>query len=88
MEPINFEGVNVTFAKDQPEYLPLPAYRSSDGEVICCWKASLWERIKMLFTGRIWIGILTFNQKLQPILVSADKLIEYQQEQQEGVKDG
>jgi hypothetical protein len=25
MRPVEFEGFNVTFAKDQPEYQPLPA---------------------------------------------------------------
>lgn len=25
MKPVEFPGVNVVFAKDQPEYIPLPA---------------------------------------------------------------
>lgn len=27
MKPIEFPGVNVVFAKDQPEYMPLPAMK-------------------------------------------------------------
>ncbi len=40
MKPKNFKEANVTFAKDQPEYQPLPAFRadSQDGEVITCCK--------------------------------------------------
>lgn len=27
MKPVEFPGVNVVFAKDQPEYIPLPAMK-------------------------------------------------------------
>ena len=27
MKPVEFPGVNVVFAKDQPEYVPLPAMK-------------------------------------------------------------
>lgn len=27
MKPVEFPGVNVVFAKDQPEYMPLPAMK-------------------------------------------------------------
>ena len=27
MKPVEFPGVNVIFAKDQPEYMPLPAMK-------------------------------------------------------------
>ena len=73
MKTIKFEGCNVVFAKNQPEYLQLPALRNEDGEVITCWKLSFKERIKILFTGKIWLGILTFNKLLQPLKMSCDK---------------
>lgn len=66
MKPIPFKGSNVTFAKNQPEYLPLPALRAKDGTVISCWKMGIRERFKVLFTGRVWLSLLTFNQPLQP----------------------
>lgn len=66
MKPIEFKESNVTFAKDQPEYLPLHAYRSDDGEVISCWKLTFGERLKVLFTGKVFLQILTFNKPLQP----------------------
>lgn len=73
MIAVNFEGSNTTFAADQPEYQPLPAWRSpTKNAVITCWKLSWAERIMVLLGGKIWIGVLTFGQKLQPLLPAAD----------------
>lgn len=71
MKPIDFKQRNVIFAKNHPEYLPLPAWRGPipECEVISCWKLSLWERIKLLFTGVIWLRQFTFGQPLQPQLL-------------------
>lgn len=76
MKPTDFKGSNVVFAKDQPEYQPLPAFidaEDRDGTVVMCWKMTFWERLRILFTGRIWISVLTFRSPLQPIYVAADK---------------
>jgi len=68
MKPIEFKEQNVIYAKDQPEYLPLPAFKndSSYGEVISCWKLSFKERIILLFTGKLWVNLLSFNKPLTP----------------------
>lgn len=66
MKPIKFKEANVTFAKDQPEYLPLPAFKSDDGVVISCWQLNLKERLKILIGGKMWLRMLTFNHPLQP----------------------
>ena len=66
MNPFDFKEKNCVFAKDQPEYLPLPAHKTFDGVVISCWKMSFKERLKVLFTGKIWLSILSFNHPLQP----------------------
>ena len=73
MEILRFNECNVTYAKDQPEYLQLPAMRKEDGEIVTCWKPSIIERIKILFTGKIWLNILTFNKPLQPLKMSGNK---------------
>ena len=69
MKPIEFKEQNVVFAKNQDPYLPLPAYQDDiqGGRIFHCWKLSLRERIKILFTGRLWINILNFHQLPQPI---------------------
>lgn len=60
----------LTFAKDQPEYIPLPALKFSDGLVVTRWKLSFWERISALLEGSVYLGILTYNRPLQPIRMS------------------
>lgn len=69
MKPIDFKQANKIYAKDQPQYLPLPVYEDSEqgGRVFHCWKLSWKERIAILFTGTLWINVLNFHQKLQPI---------------------
>lgn len=74
MQPTDFPESNVTFAKDQPEYLPLPAHRTRDvtATVTSCWRFNWRERLKVLFTGRIWWSQLTFGHPLQPQRPSVD----------------
>ena len=54
------------FAKNQPEYIPLPAHVQPDGTVTIRWKLSWKERILIFLTGSLWHQILTFNSPLQP----------------------
>ena len=68
MKPVEFPEHNAVLAKDQPQYHPLPVYRDQFGLVVSCWKLTRWERIKLLFSGRIWLMQLTFNEPLQPQL--------------------
>ena len=73
MKPITFPEHNCVYAKDQPEYLPLPAHQTEDGMVITCWALTWRERLRILLTGRIWLSVLTFNKLLQPQNPSADR---------------
>jgi len=72
MKPIKFKQQNVTYAEKQDEYLDLPAYKAEDGYMVSCWELTLRERIKMLFTGCVWVHMWTFNQPLQPQSVTID----------------
>ena len=76
MDIVEFKGCNTTYAKDQPEYLDLPCFKTPDGEIITCWKLSFRERLKILFTGKMWLNVLTFNSPLQPLRMSVDKPFE------------
>ncbi len=69
MKPIEFEQQNITYAKDQKEYLPLPAHKDKLGVVTSCWKMSFKERLTVLFTGRVYSSLWTFYQPLQPQLL-------------------
>lgn len=68
MTPITFPQANVVFAKDQPEYQPLPACATSEGMVVSCWKLSPEELAELQKTGVLWIKQLSFRQPLQPLL--------------------
>ena len=69
MIPIDFKERNAVFAENQPEYLPLPVYKDNEqgGRVFHCWKLSFVEKLKVMFTGKIWVNVLHFNKPLQPI---------------------
>lgn len=76
MKPIKFKGHNVVFAKDQPQYQPLPALLEKEpGRVTSCWKLTWRERFKILFTGKLWLSQLSFNEPLQPQLPLVDNPI-------------
>ncbi len=75
MNPIAFNGHNVVFAKDQPQYRQLPAFRlgDMDGTVVFCWSLTWRERLQVLLTGRVWHQVLTFHGALQPQLLTTEK---------------
>jgi hypothetical protein len=64
MQPVEFKGQNAIFAKDQPEYLPLPALvlAGPEGAVISCWEFSD-EEIEMLIkTKKLYISQFCFTR--------------------------
>lgn len=63
---------SVIFAKDQPEYISLPA-NTNGSEVETKWRLSWKERVKLLFTGSIYLTLLTFGNPLQPIKLTIDR---------------
>ena len=75
MNPVEFKESNCTYAEDQPEYLPLPVFKSDSpsGECISCWQLSWKERFKILFTGKLWLSMWTFNKPLTPVLPTVNK---------------
>ena len=68
MKPIKFPEHTTVLAEDQPEYLPLPvmAWGDREGTVTSCWQLSWWERMKLMFTGKVWLSQMTFGTALQP----------------------
>jgi hypothetical protein len=70
-----FKEANTCFAKNQPEYKPLPALAINDekGQVISCWGLSFSERLRVLFTGRIWVSLLSFGKPIMPQYLSTKK---------------
>ena len=60
-----------TYAEDQPEYHPLPSWKSDDGVVVTRWHLSWSERLRIFFGGSLWLTMLTFNKPLQPVKLAA-----------------
>jgi hypothetical protein len=75
MKPIEFKEVNKTFAKDQPEYQPLPCFHkdSPEGDVVSCWQLSDEELEKVNQTKVIWLSLWSFNKPLTPSLITVNK---------------
>ena len=73
MKPIKFKEQNCIYAENQPEYLPLPAHKDEKGIVISCWKMTFLERLIALFTGKIWLSLMSFNKPLTPSKMSVKK---------------
>lgn len=73
MMPKCFDEQNVIFAEDQPEYLPLPALKQENGDVITCWHLSDEEIEKIKETKQIFLCVKTFNQPLQPLFLTVEK---------------
>jgi hypothetical protein len=48
----------LVFAKDQPQYQPLPAIRTDNGIVVSRWQMSWRERLRVLLTGSVWLQLV------------------------------
>ncbi len=75
MKPIEFPEQTTIVAKDQPEYMPLPAFIDSgpQGDVISCWQLTWKERLQILFTGKIWLSLWCFHKPITPSRIAAFK---------------
>lgn len=69
VEPTTLVGDPIVFAKDQPEYRPLPARKTSEGKVITEWQLTDEERWRIAHGENIRLTMLTFNLPLQPVLL-------------------
>lgn len=74
MKLVKFPEVNLVIAKDQPEYIPMPAnYEPEHGVATICWQLTFRERARLLFAGKLWHQIMTFGAAMQPQRMSATK---------------
>lgn len=73
MEAVQFKECNTTFAKNQSEYISLPANMSTDGIATCCWKLSFLDKLRVLWTGYVFSQVITFHKPLQPLKLIVKK---------------
>lgn len=76
MKPVKFKYSNTTLnGGDGARYGTvdavddLPIYRSN-GQIISCWKAGWRERLAILFSGHVWLHVLTNEKSHNPVLIS------------------
>lgn len=62
-------GRAVVFAKDQPQYIPLPAIVCPDGSVLTEWQLTEDERARLVAGEAIRLTIWTFGRPLQPVML-------------------
>lgn len=63
----------VVIAEGQDEYQNLPAVIAHPGVVLTRWKPTLWERIRLLCGGSIYLWVWSFGKPLQPVALDVDK---------------
>ena len=71
MKCVEFEGVNVRIAENQPEYETIPAHHGA-GIMTFCWELSDEELAHVIKTKKIWHQVKCGHGSIQPqILVAA-----------------
>lgn len=74
MKPIRFKECNVEYAKGQEEYTTLPGFAdTANGCAITCYKMSFRDLLKVIFTRKIYLNLLTFNGPLTPQQLTVNK---------------
>jgi len=65
----------VLVAEHQEEYMVMPAIFLHDntGTILTRWRLTWKDRLKILLTGNIWVWMMAFGQRIQPIKLTADK---------------
>jgi len=64
----------IVFAKDQPEYNPLPALPVDDGygTIVTRWRLTWRERLRVLVRGDVYLSVMTLGKALQPVLLEVN----------------
>ncbi len=66
---IELQPEEIVYAKDQPEYKPLPVLRSPSGIVLSRWRLTDAERAAIANGADVLLSVWTFNNPLQPLLI-------------------
>lgn len=65
MKPLKFDEAHIELKKPasmtDEECGSLWVHRAEDGTCISLWTAPFWVRLKFLFHGKLWLGVLSGN---------------------------
>lgn len=67
--PNSVNGAEVKVAENQPEYRTLPSLAIDDNTFLTRWKVPFLHRLRILFSGNIFIEIMHFRKPIQPLYV-------------------
>lgn len=77
MKPLEFKEATIELKKPKGMKEPcgsLFVHQIEDGQCISLWTTSFWERLKFLFHGRLWVGILS-GKSQPPIWLDMSKTV-------------
>lgn len=77
MEPKEFKEATVELKKPQSmkdECGSLFVHQTEDGQCISLWHTTFWDRLKFLFHGKLWVGILS-GKSQPPIWLDMTKTV-------------
>ena len=78
MNPKYFKEAHVNLAKPHnmtdEECGSLWVHRTERGECISLWKIPFWKRVKLLFHGHVWLGVLSGHSQ-PPVWLDCQKTI-------------
>lgn len=69
------EADELVIARDQPEYIPLPALSIIMGDVagmLTRWRPSDAERAALANGADIWLETMTFGDRMQPVRITVE----------------
>lgn len=67
MKPIQFDQAN-GLARYTVAGLPVPVLRNG-AEIVSVWRLSWWERLRLLFTGRVYLRVISPGRDHQPATI-------------------
>lgn len=71
MIPVKFPEAEATYGKRNDPFVPIHVF-VDDEEVISCWELTLWERLVLLWTGRLWLRQWTQGERMNPQYLQID----------------
>lgn len=78
MKPLHFKEAQIELKKPssmtEEECGSLWIYQTESGECISLWSTSFWERVKFLFHGKLWLGVLS-GKTQPPVWVDMTKTV-------------
>lgn len=66
------EMMETVYAKDQPQYVPLPTLKNSEHQILARFKLTDKERTDLFEGADIYVCVLTYGHPLQPFMISVE----------------